>query len=60
MSFTPLNLAPGGLVVAGLVALALGYPTLGWTLIGIPVGLGVLLTAWYLLSAWWQERRPPE
>jgi len=59
MSFTLINLTPGAMVVAGVVALALGYPTTGWLLIGIPFGLGLVVTAWYLGRAWWEERRTP-
>lgn len=59
MSFTLMNLTPPAMVVGGVAALALGYTTLGWLLIGIPVGLGVLATAWYTFTPERDEHPPP-
>lgn len=59
MSFNLLSTAPAALVVAGCVALILGYPTAGWLMIGMPIVLGAMATVWYLLKAWWTQRKPP-
>lgn len=52
MSFTPVTLAPGAMVGAGILSLVLGYPVAGWLLIGVPIGLGLLVTTWMLFKAW--------
>ena len=48
------------MVTAGVIALALGYPMAGWILIGIPVALGIVATAWYTLKAYREDDKPPE
>jgi hypothetical protein len=60
MSFTPVNLAPGCVVVAGVIALVLGYTTVGWWLIGTPFALGVLVYVWLAIVALLEKLQKPK
>jgi hypothetical protein len=60
MSFTPVNLAPGCVVVAGVIALVLGYTTLGWWLIGTPFALGFLILVGLAIAGLLQKLKRPE
>jgi hypothetical protein len=56
MSFSnPVSMVPGIVVTAGIVALVLGYRTIGWILIGVPVVLGILVVIWALVA---DSRKP--
>jgi hypothetical protein len=55
---SPVNIIPPLAVIAGVVALALGYRTAGWLLIGVPFVLGLLIMAWALIAG--LRQKPPE
>ena len=46
MSFTPRNLAPGALFMAGVILLVLGYVRTGLVLILAPILLGIGVLIW--------------
>ena len=57
MSMTAVNLAPPAMVIAGVVALTLGYIRTGWTLIAVPILVGLAALVWALFANARERRR---